>query len=73
MKKKLVFLLIAVFMMMLFTACGSTENTEQPGNDVSNEKQEEIPAIDESQEEPEATPTHRIRGTYFCESQAAVG
>lgn len=63
MKKKLVFLLIAVFMMMLFTACGSTENTEQPGNDVSNEKQEEIPAIDESQEEPEATPTPTLSPT----------
>jgi len=64
MKKKFVFLLIAVFMMLLFTACGSTENTEQPGNNVSDEKQEEIPAIDEKQEEePTATPTPTLSPT----------
>ena len=49
MKKKLTLLLITMLMVLLvLTACGSSENTEQPGTNVSDEKQqEEIPAIDE--------------------------
>ncbi len=62
MKKKITFLFITV-LMLLVTACGSSENTEQPKNDVANEnQQEEIPAIGESQEDEEevvatSTPT----------------
>lgn len=64
MKKKLTLLLITMLMVLLvLTACGSSENTEQPKNDVTNEnQQEEIPAIGESQEDEEevvatSTPT----------------
>ena len=65
MKKRLALLFITVLMgLMLFTACGSTENTEQPGNNVSDEKQEEIPAINEKQEEElPATPTPTLSPT----------
>lgn len=66
MKKKLMLLLITALMgLMVLTACGSSENTEQPGNNVSNEKQEEIPTIDESlqEEEPAATPTPTLSPT----------
>ena len=64
MKKKFAILLVAIFVLMMFTACGSTENTEQPGNKVSDEKQEEISEIDEPlQEEPTATPTPTLSPT----------
>ena len=65
MKKRLALLFITVLMgLMVFTACGSTENTEQPGNNVSDEKQEEIPAINEKQEEELlATPTPTLSPT----------
>ena len=65
MKKRLALLFITVLMgLMVFTACGSTENTEQPGNNVSDEKQEEIPAINEKQEEElPATPTPTLSPT----------
>ena len=67
MKKKLTLLLItALTGLMVLTACGSSENTEQPGTNVSDEKQqEEIPAIgDQSQEEePTATPTPTLSPT----------
>ena len=66
MKKKLTLLLItALTGLMVLTACGSSENTEQPGTNVSDEKQqEEIPAIDEKQEEePTATPTPTLSPT----------
>lgn len=64
MKKKLTLLLITMLMVLLvLTACGSSENTEQPKNNAANENlQEEIPAIGESQEDEEevvatSTPT----------------
>ena len=64
MKKKFAILLVAIFVLMMFTACGSTENTEQSGNKVSDEKQEEISEIDEPlQEEPTATPTPTLSPT----------
>ena len=58
-------LITALMGLMVLTACGSSENTEQPGNNVSNEKQEEIPTIDESlqEEEPAATPTPTLSPT----------
>lgn len=64
MKKKLTLLLITALMVLLvLTACGSSENTEQPKNNAANENlQEEIPAIGETKEDEEevvatSTPT----------------
>lgn len=63
MKKRLLLLLITALLgLMAFTACGSSEDTEQPKNNASNEDlQEEIPAIDSPSQEDETdvqpTPT----------------
>ena len=64
MKKKLVLLFITALLgLMVFTACGSSENAEQTKNNAVNEDlQEEIPAIDSSTQDDtediaEVTPT----------------